>query len=326
MSKSAAQPLPPFTYRPRYRETTPELDRDELEWWENNAALMERIWTLPAPISKELRGEMARIAAAFFGSGRILEPGCGAGWPGRLIAEAGRGLRIVGTDISPEQVSLARQAAEEAGLTDACEYYEGEMSSLPVDDFDGAFFHAALHHLSDREVEEVLDHLATARAGFRVVFYEPVFVRPFTWLPRPFARVGSLLVSALLNLSLRDASTGPDNDLVSEMKRVEREASEHGWFLSPKEVPFSEQQLLAALRRRFDVVLAKPLHLNAIEAGQLVAATWGESSARDKRGLRIIRRTLWLDMVLLRSNIYRVCRGRYAFWMFALTVPAVPGQ
>lgn len=53
-------------------------------------------------------------------SGRALELACGRGSEALWLAD--RGLRYFGVDVSPVAIELARLSAEEAGLSDRCEF------------------------------------------------------------------------------------------------------------------------------------------------------------------------------------------------------------
>ncbi|RIK36430.1 MAG: hypothetical protein DCC58_19260 [Chloroflexi bacterium] len=64
---------------------------------------------------------------------RVLDIGCGTGIIARLIAErlAGKG-QVVGLDVNPNMVAVARAVVAEAGL--AVEFVEGDAQALPFPD------------------------------------------------------------------------------------------------------------------------------------------------------------------------------------------------
>ena len=68
---------------------------------------------------------------------RFLDVGCGVG---RHSIELGRrGYRVVGIDLSPDMLRIARSAAEEAGVTDSVRFVEGDASSTRLEEtFDRA--------------------------------------------------------------------------------------------------------------------------------------------------------------------------------------------
>ena len=318
---AAPKHLPAFARRRRRATSSPELDRFEEEWWNRNAGLMQRVWTLPSQISEALRRPVLEEAGRFLGEGVILEPGCGEGWPGRLLMRSHAGLRIVGTDISAEQLELARTNAAAEGLERRTRYRRAEMHDLDLGEFDGAFVHAALHHLADDEVARFLDVLAAGPAGFRIVLYEPVFTPDVSWLPR---RGAAAICGALAKLRVRLLPRGLqyDEDLTRALHSLEAEAERNGWFLSPKEVPFQHDALLAELDRRFDIAFARPVHFDAIEIAQRLASS-SDARRMEPSVDRVLTRALWFDRAVLRSGLYRACRGRYAFWLFGVVVGGV---
>jgi SAM-dependent methyltransferase len=81
---------------------------------------------------------------------RVLDFGCGTGWTSTLLARMG--LDVLGLDIAPAALDLAREAARrdlthspEARLR--FEVYGGEAIDAPDGDFDAVFVFDAFHHL-----------------------------------------------------------------------------------------------------------------------------------------------------------------------------------
>jgi ubiquinone/menaquinone biosynthesis C-methylase UbiE len=60
----------------------------------------------------------------------ILDAGCGSGYKSLILAEANRGAKIVGVDISEESIKLARQRLEYHGFDNA-EFYVLSIDDLP---------------------------------------------------------------------------------------------------------------------------------------------------------------------------------------------------
>jgi ubiquinone/menaquinone biosynthesis C-methylase UbiE len=82
---------------------------------------------------------------------RILDVGCGTGIVARTVARhIGSGGKIVGIDLNPNMLAVARAAAEREGLT--IEWHEGRAEKLPFPDgsFDLVLCQAALMFFSDR--------------------------------------------------------------------------------------------------------------------------------------------------------------------------------
>jgi SAM-dependent methyltransferase len=81
---------------------------------------------------------------------RVLDFGCGSGWTSTLLARMG--ADVVGMDIAPEALSLARQVAERdlALCPDGrvqFQLYSGECIEAPDEHFDCALVFDAFHHL-----------------------------------------------------------------------------------------------------------------------------------------------------------------------------------
>jgi 2-polyprenyl-3-methyl-5-hydroxy-6-metoxy-1,4-benzoquinol methylase len=100
----------------------------------------------------------------------VLDLGCGAGDLGRAVAREGarRGCRVdvLGVDLSPEAVALARSRAAPG---DGTAYEQGDALGPGFDPagFDVVLSSFLLHHLPDEEaVRGLLRRGARARAGF----------------------------------------------------------------------------------------------------------------------------------------------------------------
>lgn len=102
----------------------------------------------------------------------VLDYGCGLGDNSVLLAS--RGARVVGVDISPELIELARKRLKVHDLSENAEFRVGSAHKLPLEDesIDVVFGMAILHHLDLRlasaEVFRVL------KKGGRAIFLEPV--------------------------------------------------------------------------------------------------------------------------------------------------------
>ncbi len=85
----------------------------------------------------------------------ILDVGCGNGRNSRYLAE--KGFEVVGIDISPAQVEIAKRRAAAELPGKPVRFLVGDATKLPLEDngFDAAIFIATLHHLTSPE-ERVL--------------------------------------------------------------------------------------------------------------------------------------------------------------------------
>ncbi len=82
----------------------------------------------------------------------VLDAGSGPGYIGLewLKRRSGKG-RLVGLDISPEMIALARRNAREYGLEDRTEYVQGDAMDMPFPDgcFDAVLSNGSLHEWED---------------------------------------------------------------------------------------------------------------------------------------------------------------------------------
>jgi demethylmenaquinone methyltransferase / 2-methoxy-6-polyprenyl-1,4-benzoquinol methylase len=66
---------------------------------------------------------------------RGLDAGCGTGSNTLLLAEAvGSGGHVIGLDLSPGILVIAREIAEKSGLSEQVSFQEGDVNRLPFDD------------------------------------------------------------------------------------------------------------------------------------------------------------------------------------------------
>ncbi len=72
---------------------------------------------------------------------RLLDIGCGCGWPGLHLAENG-GVRLVGSDLPFEGLTRAVGNADRAGLSESCHWVQASARALP---FCHGAFDAVIH-------------------------------------------------------------------------------------------------------------------------------------------------------------------------------------
>lgn len=141
---------------------TPQPSRPALE-----AAYDERYYRAWAPQARRRRNiwrRRARRVETLVGRGKLLDVGCGAG--DFMVAAAGRGFDVSGTELSPAATRLAAAA----GLT----VHEGELweARLPADQFDVVTCWHVLEHQTDPA--RLLDEInRVLRPGGRLVLATP---------------------------------------------------------------------------------------------------------------------------------------------------------
>ena len=106
----------------------------------------------------------ANTHAAFFlphlrAGMRLLDGGCGPGTMTTDLAEIVAPAEVIGIDIEPSQIELARTTAAESGASNV-RFEVSDLYSVPFaeESFDAVFLHGVLEHLNDpvRGLREVL--------------------------------------------------------------------------------------------------------------------------------------------------------------------------
>ena len=170
----------------------------ELEFQRHHAEGEELVGATPANVIERYRSlRYARIIQKDFmyrqlGVGhdlsgkRLLDFGCGTGQTSTQLAALG--AYVVGMDISPELISLARLRAELDGVTDHVEFQNVDLLKAPPppDSFDLILCSAVLHHVDYSVVLPILRRCL--KKGGRIVIGEPIAISPVLrkirhWLP-----------------------------------------------------------------------------------------------------------------------------------------------
>src|SRR5581483_603556 len=114
---------------------------------------------------------------AKFSPKRVCDFGCGAGETSTELAAAG--YQVIGFDISPEMIALARRRAELDRVADRATFLVANAAELELQsgNFDAILVQAVLHHI---ELDKGLATLESLLApGGVAVIIEPVAFSPF---------------------------------------------------------------------------------------------------------------------------------------------------
>lgn len=109
----------------------------------------------------------------------VLDFGCGSG--GNVVVLAARGFRVIGMDISPHLIALARKRLNDANLEARLEVGSAYETGLPDESVDVIFCIALIHHLDIARVVEEMTRILVK--GGVVILQEPVrFSRMYAFL------------------------------------------------------------------------------------------------------------------------------------------------
>ncbi len=111
---------------------------------------------------------------------RILDVGCGSGQYAVSFALSGA-REVVGIDLSPAMLCMARRLAGEKGVSDRCRFIDGEFMQRRIE---GPFDHAIAIGFFDYNADaiEILEKMANLTKGKVVATF------PMLWAPRVPAR------------------------------------------------------------------------------------------------------------------------------------------
>jgi SAM-dependent methyltransferase len=111
---------------------------------------------------------------------RCIDVGCGGGHVSRELARrVGPDGRVVGIDLDPDVVSLARADAQREGFTNLC-FEVGDAAGLDAADYDVAYCRFLLSHV--QSPAEVLESIvATVRPGGAVILEDTDFAASFCY-------------------------------------------------------------------------------------------------------------------------------------------------
>jgi len=111
---------------------------------------------------------------------RIADVGCGAGWSTIALAQAYPDAVLIGFDVDPPSIEMARTAAQQAGVADRVSFRLAEGETLPEHDrFDAAFMFECLHDMP-RPVEILTSIRSSMRPGGLVVIMDEAVADEFS--------------------------------------------------------------------------------------------------------------------------------------------------
>lgn len=314
--------MPAFERLPRIETSSHELDLQEEAWWNTNAKLIDRIWGLPTLLCslarKDYLAEIRTLLHEKLGQGKIkiIEIACGSGWPGRLLAD--ERTEVVGIDFSEQQVRIAEEKAR-AEHAAYCSYRKmniNQMEQLITSgDFDGAFVHCGLHHLSANELRKFSATISGAHSGFALALVEPIYFDQRTFLGKFASRL-----LAVAYRTLRICSWGrqkPDEHVQAGSAKLFSESDRMNWFLSPKEMPFTRREIESLFSSHFELVEIRPVTLYGLRVAQDLAGLEQNPKVESlaKRWIPFFNR---IDRLLISSGYMTYLTSDYLFSMVLL--------
>jgi 2-polyprenyl-3-methyl-5-hydroxy-6-metoxy-1,4-benzoquinol methylase len=265
----------------RVVESNLELDELEREWWNAKAQTIEKIWAQNQHFQKVIRLPYLSKMREFFLSGArklpviILEIGCGSGWVCRSVTD--EKIHVIGTDFSEGQLKIARNMAKLEGKEKYCTYELADASTFNKD-VDGVVIHALLHHLSTNELKFFFEQFSQLQSGTKIFMYEPIFFAKQNGKKAFVDKVLNKIIYEVKTFAINKAEKKGKKDvqLNLNMKEIFEEAEKKGWYISPKEIPFYENELenymspMCTLQKKYivnktDLDISQALTLNGYE-------------------------------------------------------------
>jgi ubiquinone/menaquinone biosynthesis C-methylase UbiE len=105
-------------------------------------------WARNSETMRDGYRKLAASAASAIQSGKVLEVGPGPGYVSIEVARLLPQVEVVGLDLSETMIEIARQNADEHGVSERVEFRQGNASHMPFDDsrFDFVVSGGSLHH------------------------------------------------------------------------------------------------------------------------------------------------------------------------------------
>lgn len=305
-----------------------ETNQLESKWWDENAQVIEAIWTLPGSIRLAVREHYLKRAKSFFLWSsesskplKVIEIGCGSGWVGRIIAEPNI-INIVGLDMSEQQIQIANQEAIKANISETCQYYCQDLANFVMSEnsnYSSVLIHAILHHLSWQEIHSIFQQIVALGSGTKIFVYEPVYLskhyrnNSFLWRTlRKTVKVMFGFPYSLGKLFAYRFEKSYDESLAKEINYITEEASKNNWVLSPKEIVFEELELLELLENYCKIKDRYLCNYNSIRVGQIAAMYKSEELHQQFRQI-VLPLSRHIDNFLFSSGLLSCINNDYVF-------------
>lgn len=268
---------------------------DEEAWWDKYGGYMSYQWKLTPELNVVLRAELEKEYVKFLlhPNESLLDLGCGSGWLSVFFAE--RGMKVLGIDLSQEQINAANalkaQGESKYLEFECCDFVKWDAEQYRGG-FDNVFVSAFLHHLPEVELELMFHKIAAVtKPGGKVFVYEPL-------RSSAGARcAGARLVDAICNHMIYLLSNVVPRrlDLFSDEYKM---AVKNGYQMSsPHEGPIDIELIKKICSGSFEIVEIKGWHLFSL--GFAMQAMTLKESARKTYSWLV---ALWfrIDRILLR--------------------------
>lgn len=214
----------------------------------------------------------------------VLSLGCGFGEFERMLATRGIAQHIVGLDVSPGAIEGAKEAATEAGLSEAISYEVADLNTIDMgtERFDAIFGIGSVHHVF--QLEQLFNSCRSALGPQGLLFLDE-YIGVSRWQVSDdlLALMNSIL--SLLPARLRQIFGTNPVEFKDWMYRTDL-----SWFDNndPSESVRSAE-ILSTVKVHFDVIDFRPyggaiLHLLL----SMIAGNFDESSEEDRTLLELL--------------------------------------
>jgi 2-polyprenyl-3-methyl-5-hydroxy-6-metoxy-1,4-benzoquinol methylase len=267
---------------------------DEKDWWDRHGAYMTYQWTLTPSLNKIIRSQWTNdfIDFIYCEKGTLLDMGCGGGWLSLNFAR--KGMVVLGLDISDEQIKMANNLRENAGLENLnfeCTNLIGWDYKKYLGTFDRVFVNAFLHHLPSAEIEVIFKTISyVLKKGGRCYLYEPL-----TTHEKKVSR-SMTVVDSLVGMMARFL-IGKIPDRWNLWSTRHKEALMRGYIMqSPHEAPVQIELIKRILPDSLSIIEIRGWHLYSLGFSMQIM-----SLKASVRGIftQIARLFYWVDYIVL---------------------------